>query len=508
WYDEENNLYVAMSEEDARAQATKRLRRAPKSFHRDDDVLDTWFSSALWCHSTLGWPADTKELRTFLPSSVLVTGFDIIFFWVARMIMTTTLFTGKVPFRDVYINAIVRDAEGQKMSKSKGNVLDPLDLIDGVDADTLVSKSVANMMDPRQAKKVAKRTRQHYPNGIPSFGADALRFTFASLATFNRTLNFDLDRCEGYRNFCNKLWNATRFVLMNVDGRDVGLDETQPRTHTFVDRWLLGRLQQAKHEVAQNLDAYRFDLAARALYEFVWDEYCDWYVELAKVQLAHADAAGDEAAARGTRSVLVRELEATLRLAHPFMPFISEELWQIVAPLAGKSGDTISLQPFPKANFARVDARANEQMALLKGIVNACRALRGEMNLSPAQKVPLIATGDRATLTEFAPYLAPLAKLSDMRIVDALPPGDAPVQIVGNFRLMLHIEIDVAAERARIAKDIARFEAEVAKAKAKLANDGFVAGAPGAVVEQEPNRLAGFSATLDKLREQLARLGG
>jgi valyl-tRNA synthetase len=508
WYDEAGNVYVARTEADARAQATRKLGRAPETFIRDEDVLDTWFSSALWCHSTLGWPADTRELRTFLPSSVLVTGFDIIFFWVARMIMTTTLFTGKVPFRDVYINAIVRDSDGQKMSKSKGNVLDPLDLIDGVDADTLVAKSVANMMDPRQAESVAARTRKHYPNGIPSFGADALRFTFASLATFNRTLNFDLHRCDGYRNFCNKLWNAARFVLMNIDGKDVGRDESLPCTYTFVDRWLLGRLQQAKHDITQNLDAYRFDLAAKALYEFVWDEYCDWYVELAKVQLARADAEGDAAAARGTRSVLVRELEATLRLAHPFMPFISEELWQIVAPLAGKRGDTISLQPFPKADFARVDVRANGQMALLKDMVNACRALRGEMNLSPAQKVPLIATGDRATLTEFAPYLAPLARLSGVRIVDDLPAGDAPVQIVGDYRLMLHIEIDVAAERERIAKDIARHEAEIAKAKAKLANEGFVARAPGAVVEQERNRLAGFSATLEKLREQLARLSG
>jgi len=508
WYDEDGHVYVAMTEDAARAQAKARLGREPAALRRDDDVLDTWFSSALWCHSTLGWPADTRELRTFLPSSVLVTGFDIIFFWVARMIMTTTLFTGKVPFRDVYINAIVRDADGQKMSKSKGNVLDPLDLIDGVDADTLVSKSVANMMDPRQAEKVAKRTRQHYPDGIPSFGADALRFTFASLATFNRTLNFDLNRCEGYRNFCNKLWNATRFVLMNVGARDVGLDETQPRTHTFVDRWLLGRLQQAKHEVAQNLDAYRFDLAARALYEFVWDEYCDWYVELAKVQLAHADAAGDDAAGRGTRCMLVRELEATLRLAHPFMPFISEELWQIVAPLAGKRGETISLQPFPKANLDRVDDAANAQMALLKDLVNACRALRGEMGLSPAQKVPLIAAGDRATLEDFAPYIAPLAKLSDVRIVDTLPAGDAPVSIVGEYRLMLHIEIDVAAERERIAKDIARHEGEIAKVRAKLANESFVARAPGAVVEQERTRLAGFSATLDKLREQLGRLSG
>jgi len=508
WYDDAGNVHVARSEADARSQAVRKLGREPTAFRRDEDVLDTWFSSALWCHSTLGWPADTRELRTFLPSSVLVTGFDIIFFWVARMIMTTTLFTGKVPFRDVYINAIVRDADGQKMSKSKGNVLDPLDLIDGVDADTLVAKSVANMMDPRQAEKVAKRTRHHYPSGIPAFGADALRFTFASLATFNRTLNFDLDRCEGYRNFCNKLWNATRFVLMNVDGKDVGLDDALPKSHTFVDRWLLGRLQQAKQGVAHNLDAYRFDLAAKALYEFVWDEYCDWYVELAKVQLARAERAGDEAAARGTRWMLVRELEATLRLAHPLMPFITEELWQIVAPLAGKHGDTISLQPFPRADPARIDEESNRQMALLKAMVNACRTLRSEMGLSPAQKVPLVAAGDRATLEAFSPYLAALVRLSDVRIVEQLPAGEAPVQIVDEFRLMLHIEVDVGAERERIAKDIARHEGEIAKARAKLANDGFVTRAPGAVVEQERARLAGFSATLDKLREQYARLGG
>jgi len=508
WYDENGNVYVARTEDDARAQATRALGRAPATFRRDDDVLDTWFSSALWCHSTLGWPGDTRELRTFLPSSVLVTGFDIIFFWVARMIMTTTLFTGKVPFRDVYINALVRDEEGQKMSKSKGNVLDPLDLIDGVDVEALVAKRTSNLMNPRQADTIAKRTRKQFPKGIPSFGADAVRFTFASLATFNRTLNFDLNRCDGYRNFCNKLWNATRFVLMNVEGRDVGLDESLPHDYTFVDRWLIGRLQQAKHDIIENLAAYRFDLAAKALYEFVWDEYCDWYVELAKVQLGRADAAGNDAAARGTRSMLVRELEATLRLAHPFMPFISEELWQILGPLAGKKGDTISLQPFPQAHFERVDEAANARMAVLKDIVNACRTLRGEMGLSPAQKVPLIAAGDRATLTELAPYLVPLVKLSDVRIVDVLPEGDSPVQIVGDFRLMLHIEVDVAAERERIAKDIARHEGEIAKAQTKLANEGFVARAPGAVVEQERARLAGFNATLAKLREQYTRLGG
>jgi valyl-tRNA synthetase len=507
WYDDADNIYVAGNEPEARAKAHAKLGRDPGPLKQDDDVLDTWFSSALWCHSTLGWPEDTPELRTFLPSSVLVTGFDIIFFWVARMIMTTTYFTGRIPFRDVYINALVRDEHGQKVSKSKGNVLDPLDLIDGTDVESLVTKRTSNMMDPRQAETIAKRTRKQFPNGIPSVGADALRFTFASLATFNRTLNFDMDRCEGYRNFCNKLWNATRFVLMNVEGKDVGLNESQPRTLSFVDRWLLGRLQRAKHDIAENIDNHRFDLAARALYEFVWDEYCDWYLELAKVQLQRAEDENDAAAARGTRSVLVRELEATLRLAHPFIPFITEELWQTLAPLAGKSGETISLQPFPRANFERVDAAADARMVLLKDMVNACRTLRGEMGLSPAQKVPLIATGDAATLVEFAPYLVPLLKLSDVKIVAALPSSDAPAQIVGEFRLMLQVEVDRIAERERIGKEIARVDGEIAKASAKLGNDGFVARAPAAVVEQERARLAGFTATLEKLKEQFERLG-
>jgi valyl-tRNA synthetase len=507
WYDDAGNCYVARNEEDARAQSRAKLGREPASLTRDPDVLDTWFSSALWCHSTLGWPDRTRELATFLPSSVLVTGFDIIFFWVARMIMTTTYFTGRVPFRDVYINAIVRDEEGNKMSKSKGNVIDPIDLVDGVDTETLVAKATSNMMDPRQAERVAARTRKVYPNGIPAFGADAVRFTFASLATFNRTLNFDLNRCEGYRNFCNKLWNATRFVLMNVEGKDCGLDESLPRTHTFVDRWLLGRLQQAKHDIAANIDAHRFDLAARALYEFVWDELCDWYVELAKVQLASADAEGDAAAARGTRCLLVRELEATLRLAHPFIPFISEELWQTVAPLAGKAGDTISLQPFPKANFARVDPDANARMATLKSLVDACRRLRGEMKISPDKRPPLFVSGDRALLAEMTPYLVALGKVSEVRVVDELPKTDAPVSIAGDFRLMLHVEVDRAAELARLGKEISRLEGEVTKARGSLANESFVARAPATVVAQMRERLAGHIATLEKLREQVQRLG-
>jgi valyl-tRNA synthetase len=358
----------------------------------------------------------------------------------------------------------------------------------------------------KQKQSIEKRTRKQFPNGIPAFGADAVRFTFASLATFGRTLNFDLSRCDGYRNFCNKLWNATRFVLMNVEGKDVGLAPDAEKKLSFVDRWLLGRLQQAKHEIASNIEAYRFDLAARALYEFVWDEYCDWYVELAKVRLQSADAEGDAAAARGTRSVLVRELEAALRLAHPFMPFITEELWQTVAPLAGKTGNTISLQPFPRANFDRIDAAANDKMALLKSMVNACRALRGEMGISPAQRVPMIAAGERAMLGELAPYLTALGKLAGVEIVDELPPSDAPVQIVGEYRLMLRIEVDVVVERERIGKDIVRHEGEIARLKPKLANAGFVDRAPAAVVAQERVRLAGLESTLEKLRTQLERL--
>jgi valyl-tRNA synthetase len=392
------------------------------------------------------------------------------------------------------------------MSKSKGNILDPLDVIDGVDLETLVQKRTSNMMDPRRAESIARRTRKQFPEGIPSFGADALRFTFASLATFNRTLNFDLARCEGYRNFCNKLWNATRFVLMNVEGKDVSLDRASPQSHSFVDRWLMGRLQQAKAEITAQLDAYRFDLAAKALYEFVWDEYCDWYLELAKVQLAQAEANGDEAAARGTRSLLVRELEATLRLAHPFIPFITEELWQTVAPLAGKTGPTIQLQPYPVADVARIDEPANARMVVLKDIVNACRALRSEMNLSPALKVPLLVAGDPAILAACAPYIAALARLSDVQVVAELPPTDAPVQVIGEYRVMLAIEIDREAERERLGKEVLRVDGEIGRAQAKLGNEGFVARAPAAVVDQERARLAGFIATRDKLKTQIDRL--
>jgi valyl-tRNA synthetase len=502
WYDEEGKVFVARNANEAAQKAGK----PASALRQDEDVLDTWFSSALWCHSTLGWPEKTPELAAFLPSSVLITGFDIIFFWVVRMVMTTTYFTGKIPFRDVYINSIVRDDEGQKMSKSKGNILDPLDLIDGTDLESLLAKQTSGLMIEKQREAIEKRTRRQFPRGIPAYGADALRFTFASLATFGDTLNFDLNRCEGYRNFCNKLWNATRFVLMNVEGKDVGIDDSAPLTTSFVDRWLLGRLQQAKLDIDENLQQYRFDLAARALYEFVWDEYCDWYVELAKVQLARADSSGDAAMARATRRMLVRELEATLRLAHPFIPFITEELWQQVAAFAGKKGHSISVQPFPVARPERRDAAADRDMTLLKELVAGVRELRSEAGIAPGQRVALVVAGAREFARSVEHYVAGLGRLSSVSYLEALPQTTAPVRISEHFQLLLDIEVDAAGERERVAREIARIEAEIVKAEAKLANASFVARAPTHIVKQERDRLASFHATLEKLKPQLERL--
>jgi valyl-tRNA synthetase len=498
WYDDAGNVYVARSEVEACRKAGKAALR------RDPDVLDTWFSSALVPFSSLGWPEKTKDLEVFLPSDVLVTGFDIIFFWVARMVMMTRHFTGSVPFRHVYINAIVRDAEGEKMSKSKGNTLDPLDLIDGISHVDLLAKSTVGLMKPEHRQKIEAYVRSHFPNGIPAFGADALRFTFASLASFSRTLNFDLSRCEGYRNFCNKLWNAARFVLMNTEGKDCGLDETQPATLSFADRWIVSRLQRVEAEVEQAFAEYRFDHAAGAIYRFVWDEYCDWYVELAKLQLALAD----EAASRGTRRTLVRVLETALRLLHPIAPFITEELWQKVAPLAGRKGETIMLAPYPQSQPEKFDDAAERDMAALMEWTVAVRNLRAEAKIPPAEKVALLRTADPVLSdTQYAARaISALARLSAFDKRDPLPESTAPVAVLGSARIMLHKEVDPAAEAERISKEIARLEGEAAKARAQLANPAFVERAPAKVVEQARARLADLQATIAKLQEQRAKL--
>lgn len=499
WYDEAGNVYVARNQVEAEKQAGK------TGLTREEDVLDTWFSSALVPFSTLDWPSETDELKAFLPSNVLVTGYEIIFFWVARMIMMTTHFTGKVPFKDVYIHGIVRDHEGKKMSKSEGNVIDPVDLIDGIGLEKLLVKRTTGLRKPETAPKVEEATKKLFPEGIPSMGADALRFTMASYASLGRSVNFDFKRAEGYRNFCNKIWNATNFVLMNTENQDCGYGATaaEPRGYSFPDMWIVGRLNQTIEQVTQAYETYRFDLAAETLYSFVWNDYCDWYLELAKVQLQTGCASRQ----RATRHTLLRVLEAALRLLHPIIPFITEELWQTVAPMCdAKTADSIMLARFPEADGGDIVQTAFGQMTVLQDLIGAVRNLRGEMGIQPNVKAPLfVESAD--DLADYLKYLPMMTRLTEAQQVATLPESeDAPVAVCNGARLMLKVEIDKATETARLSKEAEKLQKALDKLNAKLSKPGYTEKAPAHLVEKDKADLAELEDKMAKVQTQLSKL--
>ena len=507
WYGENQEVFVAHSFEEASELAKKEGYTGV--LKRDDDVLDTWFSSSLWAFSTLEWTPEYPQksnlaLDKYLPSSVLVTGFDIIFFWVARMIMMTKYVTNKIPFKHVYVHGLIRDQDGQKMSKSKGNVLDPIDLIDGISLEDLLKKRTQGLMNPKQAESIIKKTTKEFPKGISSFGTDALRFTFASLASPGRDIKFDLQRCDGYRNFCNKLWNASRFVLMNCDEEDNGFGKCVDGYLSFsqADRWIVSKLQQTLKNIEHAYSEYRFDLVAQELYQFIWDEFCDWYLEFAKVQIQQ----GNESQKRATRRTLLSSLESILRLAHPVMPFITEEIWQIIIPLIRKDFESITLEKFPTSREEKIDDHSIEWVSTLKKLIDNVRSLRGEMNISPANKIPLALSGNKKELEEYLPYLISLAKLSDVKITADLPKKEAPVAIINEYKVMLNIEVDKEAEAIRLKKEIEKLEIDLNKASIKLNNKNFVSKAPKEIIKQEKERLSKFSEHKDRLVQQLKKL--
>jgi len=514
WYDNDNNIFVGRNEKEVRE---KHSLNNDIELRQDEDVLDTWFSSALWPFSTLGWPEKSPELSTFYPTSVLITGFDIIFFWVARMVMMGLKFMDDVPFKEIYIHGLVRDSHGQKMSKSKGNVLDPIDLIDGIELEELVNKRTTGLMQPQMREKIEKATRQDFPDGISSYGTDALRFTFAALASNGRDINFDLGRIEGYRNFCNKIWNAARYVLMNTEEQDCGTDESLAIELSIADRWIISRLQETENEVERAFGDYRLDRAANAIYDFTWNNYCDWYLELSKPALYNEQSSA--AALRGTRRTLVRVLETLLRLAHPIMPFISEEIWQRIAPLAGKNVDenpteqSIMLEPYPTSDQTKIDTNAEEEMEWIQEFILGIRSIRGEMDIPPGKALSALIQGsselDQQRLATHSKTINSLAKLESLEIIE--PTANTPesaTALVGNMKILIPIGglIDKEAEISRLSREIEKVKTEISRLEGKLNNANFVDRAPTAVIDKERDKLTNSINRQQQLQSQKEKI--